>query len=412
MVRVCDAIMGTGKTSAAIEYMNTHPEDKFIYITPYLAEATRVRRGCPLKDFVEPRNDLKQYSFKKSEHTLALIKEGRNITTTHQAFKGYTDEMLEYIKKYQYTLIVDENVDVLESCEIHPDDLHLLVESGYVEKKDGVYSLANDTYNGDAFTWIFSLLKSRELFYTTDGSGDETNELYYWILPPELFTSFKDVYILTYLFQGQSLYYFTKIYNIPFEYIGIQRTDDGYIFGNHPGYVPEYITHLRDVLHVLDNSRLNDIGDEHYALSMNWFKQGGENLSKLKNNVSNYYTNIWRDVPADRRLWGSYNGAYGKVKGKGYAKAFLTFNAKATNAYKNRDCLVYIANVFMSVSQKNFYQLHGIEVDEDAYALSVMIQWLWRSAVREGNDVYVYIPSRRMRNLLNHWMDSLEVHHD
>ena len=33
MVRVCDAIMGTGKSSAAITYMNEHPEKRFIYVT-------------------------------------------------------------------------------------------------------------------------------------------------------------------------------------------------------------------------------------------------------------------------------------------------------------------------------------------------------------------------------------------
>ena len=39
MIQVCDAIMGTGKSSAAITYMNEHKEEKFIYITPYLEEA-------------------------------------------------------------------------------------------------------------------------------------------------------------------------------------------------------------------------------------------------------------------------------------------------------------------------------------------------------------------------------------
>ena len=34
MVRVCDAVMGTGKSSAAITYINEHPKEKFIYIFP------------------------------------------------------------------------------------------------------------------------------------------------------------------------------------------------------------------------------------------------------------------------------------------------------------------------------------------------------------------------------------------
>ena len=105
-------------------------------------------------------------------------------------------------------------------------------------------------------------------------------------------------------------------------------------------------------------------------------------------------------------MWGSYKGEMSKVKGKGYTKAFVTFNAKATNQYKDRDCLVYVANLFMNVNEKKFYNLHGIEVDEDMYALSIMVQWIWRSAIREGGEVNLYIPSRRMRELLVGWIDS------
>lgn len=403
MVKVCDAIMGTGKSSAAITYLNEHPDDKFIYITPYLDEANRIKRGCPDMHFVEPSGKLKQYDFKKSVHTAALIKEGQNITTTHQAFKGYTPATLADIKTQNYTLIIDENVDVLETFEFHPDDLQIAVDAGYIADNNGVYSIAREDYKGHALSELFTLLKSRELVRMTD---KEENELFYWALPPELLTSFKDVFILTYLFKGQSLHHFMEIYNIPYEYIGIEHTDDGgYRFGPYPGYTPEYVYHLKDMLHILDRDRINDVGDDYHALSMNWFKRGGSGVEQLKKNISNCYNNIWRDIPADRRLWGSYKGAYNQVRGKGYSKSFLTFNAKATNAYRNKDCLVYIANLFMNVNEKKFYNMHGIEVDEDAYALSIMVQWIWRSAIRDGTEVYLYIPSRRMRTLLIDWIE-------
>ena len=73
MVKVCDAIMGTGKSSAAITYINEHPEYRFIYITPYLEEAARIKKNCPDAHFVEPSDKLWQYDFKKSAHTAALI---------------------------------------------------------------------------------------------------------------------------------------------------------------------------------------------------------------------------------------------------------------------------------------------------------------------------------------------------
>ena len=47
-VNVIDAIMGTGKTSAAINFINkSNDETKFLYITPYLSEVKRIIDSCP-----------------------------------------------------------------------------------------------------------------------------------------------------------------------------------------------------------------------------------------------------------------------------------------------------------------------------------------------------------------------------
>ena len=177
MVKVCDAIMGTGKSSAAITYLNEHPNDKFIYITPYLDEAARIKKGCAHMHFVEPSDKLKKYNFRKFEHTATLIKEGKNITRTHQAFKRYTQDVLDDIRRQGYTLIIDENVDVLEMFEFHPDDLQLAVDAGYIKENAGIYSIANDGYRGKALSELFTLLKSRELIRMSD---DAENVFNYW----------------------------------------------------------------------------------------------------------------------------------------------------------------------------------------------------------------------------------------
>lgn len=407
MVKVCDAIMGTGKSQSAITWMNHHKKDKFIYITPYLEEANRIKKGCPALHFVEPSNKLVKYNRRKSDHTAALIREGRNITTTHQSFKSYTPEVLEDIRRQGYTLIIDENVDVLETFEFHTDDLQIAIDAGYITENNGIYTVANTEYHGTALSDMFKLLKTRELVRIED---KDSNSLFYWALPPELITSFKNVFILTYLFKGQSLHHFLEIYKIPYEYIGIEKTDEeatGFRFSEYPGYTPEYVSHLGDMLHIIDTGRINDIGDDYYALSMNWFDKNDEETEQLRRNISNCFKNIWEDIPADERLWATYNKEFNKMKGKGYTKSFLTFNAKATNVYRKRTHLVYMVNVFMNVNDKKFYQKHGVDVNEDMFALSTMVQWIWRSAIRDGEEVYLYIPSRRMRNILIDWINTV-----
>lgn len=407
MIQVCDAIMGTGKSSAAITYMNEHKDEKFIYITPYLDEVKRIKMSCPNMDFAEPSNKVKKYNFKKSEHTAALIKQGRNITTTHQAFKMYSPEMLEDIKQHGYHLIIDENVDVLERFDCQQDDVQIAIDAGYIKEENGIYSLIRDDYSGQLYRHLFQFMKVHQLVRVDTDTSDGTHEhLFYWVLPPDLIMSFKNVIILTYLFRGQGLHHFLKMNNLPYEYIGIQKVSDTeFSFCEYPGYTPEYVSNLANIIHILDDEKLNSIGDDLHALSKNWYERSPSDVDILQKNVYNCINNIWRGTPSNKKLWGCFRSYEHRVQGKGYTKSFLTFNTKATNAYRDRKYLVYIVNLFMNVNDKRFYQIHGIDVDEGAYALSIMVQWIWRSAVRDGNEVYLYIPSRRMRNLLTNWIE-------
>lgn len=49
-------------------------------------------------------------------------------------------------------------------------------------------------------------------------------------------------------------------------------------------------------------------------------------------------------------------------------------------------------------------QKKDVNIDEETWALSELIQWLFRSAIREENEINLYIPSKRMRNLLQEWL--------
>jgi hypothetical protein len=405
LIKVCDAIMGTGKSSAAINFMNEHKKDKFIYITPYLEEVERIKNSCPDLWFVEPSNKIEKYDYRKGEHTAALIEQGRNIATTHQAFKSYTPEMLDNIREQGYRLIIDENVDVLEKYDFHPDDMRIALNSGLVSKIGDMYYLVDEDYNGRFYRELVQFLKVRQLIQIEDSSGIH---LFYWLLPPELVTAFKDVIILTYIFEGQSLHHFLEMYGLPYDYIGIQKDENGqYHFCECPGYTPEYVGKLKDMIHILDNDKLNAIGDDTHALSMSWFDKNRKNPEELKKNVYNCINNIWRDAPASEKMWGTYNDCRNKVSGKGYTKSFIRFNMKATNQYRNKHYMIYLVNLFMNVSDKIFYNQHGIEVDDSLYALSIMVQWIWRSAIRDGDEIYLYIPSRRMRNLLTDWINKV-----
>ena len=55
---------------------------------------------------------------------------------------------------------------------------------------------------------------------------------------------------------------------------------------------------------------------------------------------------------------------------------------------------------------KQFFIDKGVTIDEDTWALSELLQWIFRSAIREHKKINIYIPSERMRNLFLEWLNS------
>ena len=109
-----------------------------------------------------------------------------------------------------------------------------------------------------------------------------------------------------------------------------------------------------------------------------------------------------------QRMWGVYKDYIPALRGNGYSTKHVTFNERATNKYKDRTDLAYLVNLFMNTGLKNFYAKHGVDANNDDYALSVMVQWIWRSAIRDGKEINLYLPSSRMRRLLMNWMDDVK----
>ena len=70
--------------------------------------------------------------------------------------------------------------------------------------------------------------------------------------------------------------------------------------------------------------------------------------------------------------------------------------------------MAYCVNIFLKPDEKRYFMAHNVNVLEDEAALSTMIQWIWRSAIRDGEEIWIYIPSKRMRELLINWIKRVE----
>ncbi|MNC64554.1 hypothetical protein D3C75_1147700 [compost metagenome] len=60
----------------------------------------------------------------------------------------------------------------------------------------------------------------------------------------------------------------------------------------------------------------------------------------------------------------------------------------------------------MNPVEKKFFEQYRVTVDEEAWALSELIQWVWRSRIRDNESISIYIPSTRMRDLFFRYLNS------
>lgn len=394
ILKVVDAGCGVGKTTAMINYINQDKEDsKFLYITPFLTEVERVKNACKDKNFQEPA-ELPT----KTEDLLRLVEKGYNIVSTHALFKKLTDKVLDLTQFNDYILIIDEAADVLEEIEITKNDLKTIItEYTTIDETNTVHwNEWNNDYEG-RFEDYKNMIQMGGVKAHRSDTGEVVSLV--WAFPISIFESFKEVYILTYMFNGQKAYYEYNKVNIIQMYVkDFQLTTEPQTYNYEE---------QKKLITVIEDEKLNSIGNNRGSLSMSWFSRNAKTalMKQLQNNINNFFKNIVKGTPINQKLWTTFKEYSEVVKGKGYTNAFVPINIRATNDYKESTAVAYIANRYMKPTLKHFFEVSGIEVDEDTYALSELIQFIYRSAIRDGKPITVYIPSKRMRELFKDWIN-------
>lgn len=415
-VTVIDSIMGSGKTTSLINMMNENTEEKFIYITPYRDEIDRVIANCPNRYFETPKNfdKMNLKTCTKYEDLIKIIEQDINVVSTHALFQTFDENIIKVLKEHKYTLILDEVAQVVEEINISPDDVRMLINEGVIIiNKDKRIIWSDDEYDGE-FIKYKEPFKNGEVYLYG-------NSVIIWCFPCEIFDCFDKVIISTYLFKGQLQCYYFQVNNIEFEYKSAIKSinNKGEYEFNIVDYTEEYDYKSLSKLINIYEGKLNAIGEDKDGrkkpLSSTWYKEAtGEKLKLVQNNTYNYFRNIC-NKKSNEVLWTVFKfraetpetkkNRMTKIKPNGYNKSFETCNCRATNKYRERDTVAYLINRYNSPAIINFFKDRGAEVDEDAFALSELLQFIWRSCIRDGKPINVYIPSKRMRNLLKAWLN-------
>jgi len=386
---IIDSLMGTGKTMYAIKKLKETNEN-YIYITPYLSEIDRLLNKEELYElgYREPLH----LGEGKLENLHELLAQEKNIISTHALFRMSNQETADLIKDGKYNIIIDESMDVFDIFEISHKDYNLLIDYGTITLNEDKVIWTDKEYTGK-FNFLKRICENGEV-YKVNEFDDKV--LFSWTFDIEVLKSCQSITIMTYLFEAQLMYYYFLLNDITeFKKFHIENKE----LKEFKEYQYPKIKHL---INIYDGD-MNSIGDRRTALSVNWFNNNKSLATKLQKHIYNYVRHII-NAKSEQIMWTTFKSQYKKLKGNGYTNGFISINTRATNEYADKNTIIYCANRFISPNYTVFLKNHNIEFNQELFALSELVQFIWRSTIRDNKSINIYIPSERMRNLLENWL--------
>ncbi len=426
-IQIVDSVMGSGKTTSIIEHINSS-SNPIIIIVERQSEVERLSSACP--SLTALSDVSKEENITRLDALELIASKGESIVSTHHLFKFWSDYFLNFAEKWGYELIMDETLSgVLSSVGIKSDDLRKYVDDGYIEacaaSKLNKVKLTKPLHSkyGDVENKI-----TKKDCYLFNMSNDEDDPHYQLIEAPrsEMFSVFNNIKILTYKFAGSLLRCYFDLHSISYQMMSI-----------HDGQISRYIdlhgANFIDKLHIYDG-KYNQIRGQSIG-SETWIKNKSNQLDMSKRLRNVYY--FWGEfgVTGETFLYTTHKNYQKKVHPKNntglknklnerYADSdergtmtgeerrkvsFLSQTIRGTNDFSHKKFMAFTCNTFLNPQINQFLKHHDVELYEEPYALNRMIQWLWRGCIRNDEEMYVFIPSRRMRHLFLKWLGYTEA---
>jgi hypothetical protein len=251
------------------------------------------------------------------------------------------------------------------------------------------------------------------------------NSFLFWTITPSSFKVFDEVFVLTYLFDGQIQKYFYDLHGITYNMKSIAKENG--IYKLVP-YDKRYDNRdkLKEKLEIYEDNGKSKL-NSNYAKKINrntlsstsLKNMDSRNYDRLKKNIDTFFRNNCKATTKDV-FWTTLSAVAPKLKGRyntfkmsktnknTYDKDkcnFISHNARATNNYGQRRYCAYVYNRFMHPIEKAFFEDNNVIVNEDLLALSDLIQWIFRGSIRNDIPMKIYIPSTRMRELLHKFLN-------
>ena len=390
-----DQPCGSGKTSAMINTLQRNK--KYLIVVPFLDEIRRIQEESKVT-FKTPDN---QTHSTKHNHLEELLLEGANIVITHALFERMRSLFLKgYLDNYH--IIIDEVPNIVQAVNgpkrTSLEDIY--IDGGYLYKdKMGLITPArkwtdNEEDINDTLSTVL-LRKSQTGSLYIEG---ESNLI--WAMPKELFTYGLSVTILTFLSEYSPFCMYLKKQGIPYT---IERSSN---------LETKFKQNAQSNLTLMNSGPLKTMNLSYSA------QKRGINIksytTKIQNSLKNLRSRQLKGIPPENILITCLkDGWFDKEKSGSFRKnsklsraQWIPNTTRGTNLYRHCSHLIYMYEQNLNPSVSRWLGIKDKKKCNDAYALSELIQWVWRSRIRDQKSIELCLPSKRMKNLLFDWLGS------
>lgn len=436
-IKLIDAPTGAGKTTALIHTLsktfNTFRETnrRFIILTPYLDEVTRyieafAQRGIEVDAPTGTRGA-------KGIELVDLLRQGKNVIGSHALLQCNYTRLMEALGSseihYRYSLYIDEEpvIIITEGMEANDqannkglyapvsglsfEDLRLMKDKGLITLK----AIPTDTETRELYRINVpatlpkgspSVLSSFVPFFRNNSvywiseKGDQHQGQLLPFFPADFWQLFDDVAVMSYRLHYSFFYAYCNLFSLPVTFYHVNEDMTAF----KEGYRDLKPLGLERI-HVRDVKGLDNLKG---SLSYSWYNKATKEDFKTIKRIMLWIT---RQYNSSALLWTTFKGAKGKLKDKNHGlsdKNFLAHNATATNDYKDKTAIIYALNKYLNPITKGYWETLGQHLDSEQYALSSLIQFVWRSNIRDSKSnktIDIYFLSNRMKSLFTSWLN-------
>jgi len=226
--------------------------------------------------------------------------------------------------------------------------------------------------------------------------------MFIWALPQCILSAGNSVTVMTYKSEGSMLLSYLRKLGLSYEV-----SNDNHLEEDFRTKAAE-LTTIEDI-GALSKLKLTYSGQEKGISSSSYYSKVSRSLKNLKERklVGVGINNVLITCKKDAWLKASNDnqpkpGAFAKNSRLKDAN-WIANTTRGTNDFIHCSHLVYLydQNINPVVAR---WLGDSSRAFNDAYALTELIQWVWRSRVRRGEPITLYLPSPRMRKLFEEWL--------